>query len=212
PDRSAGDYFFPGVLQIGGLLTTGFVAFLFRQIYRHSIEGSIPENVRKLINRAERLKGAQVLQPFHLLETNHRFQSPMHIFSNDQIPSDAKEYGGPYTLKQCKNTTIVCDQRPETDQDTAGQKNQHVFPPARIPGIPPDHPERRSPRHKSIIQLRASERAPKVTVSPTRLFFGIRTKTVHDEYMKNLFYLMDKGSLVQELGTTPPVDWFALLR
>ena len=44
------------------------------------------------------------------------------------------------------------------------------------------------------------------------LVFGIRTKTVHDEYMKNLFYLMDKGSLVQEPGTTPPVDLFALLR
>ncbi|KAA8647949.1 hypothetical protein EYZ11_008690 [Aspergillus tanneri] len=44
------------------------------------------------------------------------------------------------------------------------------------------------------------------------LVFGIRTKTVHDEYMDKLFYLMDKWSLVQELGATPPVDSFGLLR
>ncbi|KAF3016326.1 hypothetical protein E8E15_004453 [Penicillium rubens] len=44
------------------------------------------------------------------------------------------------------------------------------------------------------------------------LVFGIRTKTVHDKYMKKLFYLMDKWSLVQELGATPPIDSFALLR
>jgi cytochrome P450 len=44
------------------------------------------------------------------------------------------------------------------------------------------------------------------------LVFGIRTKTVRDEYMNKLFALMDKWSLVQELGATPPVDSFALLR
>jgi hypothetical protein len=44
------------------------------------------------------------------------------------------------------------------------------------------------------------------------LVIGIRTKAVHDEYIKKLFYLMDKWSLVQEFGTTPPVASFALLR
>jgi len=42
--------------------------------------------------------------------------------------------------------------------------------------------------------------------------FGIRSKTVHDEYVEKLFHLMDKFSLVQELGATPPVDDFFLLR
>jgi cytochrome P450 len=42
--------------------------------------------------------------------------------------------------------------------------------------------------------------------------FGIRTKTVQDEYMIRLYALMDKWSLVQELGATPPVDSFAALR
>ncbi|KAB8078110.1 cytochrome P450 [Aspergillus leporis] len=44
------------------------------------------------------------------------------------------------------------------------------------------------------------------------LVFGIRTKTVQDEYMIRLYALMDKWSLVQELGATPPVDSFAALR
>ena len=42
--------------------------------------------------------------------------------------------------------------------------------------------------------------------------FGIRTTTVHDEYMERLFSLMDKWSLVQEVGNTPPVDSFTILR
>ncbi|KAI9680441.1 MAG: hypothetical protein M1822_007199 [Bathelium mastoideum] len=44
------------------------------------------------------------------------------------------------------------------------------------------------------------------------LVFGIRTWTAHDEYMNRLFSLMDKWSLVQEVGNTPPVDSFAILR
>lgn len=44
------------------------------------------------------------------------------------------------------------------------------------------------------------------------LVFGIRSKSVHDEYMKKLFHLLGKWSLVLELGATPPVDDFALLR
>ncbi|CAI7595623.1 unnamed protein product [Penicillium bialowiezense] len=44
------------------------------------------------------------------------------------------------------------------------------------------------------------------------LVFGIRSKTVHDEHMEKLFHLMEKWSLVQELGATPPVDDFWLLR
>lgn len=44
------------------------------------------------------------------------------------------------------------------------------------------------------------------------LVFGIRTKTVHDEYMSRLYDIMDKWSLVLEVGATPPVDSSAWLR
>ncbi|KAK0513963.1 hypothetical protein JMJ35_003685 [Cladonia borealis] len=44
------------------------------------------------------------------------------------------------------------------------------------------------------------------------LVFGIRTKTTDSDYMSRLFALMDKWSLVMELGATPPVDSFPLLK
>lgn len=44
------------------------------------------------------------------------------------------------------------------------------------------------------------------------LVFGIRTKTVDDEYMKRLYYLMNKWSLALETGATPPIDSFPLLK
>ncbi|KAL9035720.1 MAG: hypothetical protein Q9214_006454 [Letrouitia sp. 1 TL-2023] len=44
------------------------------------------------------------------------------------------------------------------------------------------------------------------------LVFGIRTKTVDSEYMSRLYSLMDKWSLVMELGATPPVDSFPPLK
>ena len=42
--------------------------------------------------------------------------------------------------------------------------------------------------------------------------YGIRTKTIDDEYMKRLYYLMDKWSLALETGATPPIDSFPLLQ
>ncbi|KAF2636135.1 cytochrome P450 oxidoreductase, partial [Massarina eburnea CBS 473.64] len=44
------------------------------------------------------------------------------------------------------------------------------------------------------------------------LVFGIRTKTVRDEYMTRLYEIMEKWSLVLEVGATPAVDSFVLLR
>lgn len=44
------------------------------------------------------------------------------------------------------------------------------------------------------------------------LVFGIRTKSIDDEYMKRLYYLMDKWSLALETGATPPIDSFPLLK
>ena len=42
--------------------------------------------------------------------------------------------------------------------------------------------------------------------------FGIRTKTVQDEYMKRLYALMEKWSVILELGATPAVDFLPALR
>ena len=44
------------------------------------------------------------------------------------------------------------------------------------------------------------------------LVFGIRTKSIDDEYMKRLYYLMEKWSLALETGATPPIDSFPLLK
>nr|AUZ97938.1 cytochrome P450 monooxygenase E [Aspergillus terreus] len=44
------------------------------------------------------------------------------------------------------------------------------------------------------------------------LVFGIRAKSVNDEYMTRLYSLMEKWSLVLETGATPPVDSWPLLQ
>ena len=61
--------------RFGGLLTTEFLepppgrCFLFRQTYRHTIEGPIPANLRELINSAERPRGP--LLHFHQFQTEY---------------------------------------------------------------------------------------------------------------------------------------------
>ena len=42
--------------------------------------------------------------------------------------------------------------------------------------------------------------------------YGIRTKTIDADHMTRLYALMEKWSLVMELGATPPVDSFPLLK
>lgn len=42
--------------------------------------------------------------------------------------------------------------------------------------------------------------------------FGIRTKSINSGYMKGLFSLMEEWSQILELGATPPVDSFPLLK
>ncbi|KAI1263582.1 cytochrome P450 oxidoreductase [Xylariaceae sp. FL1019] len=44
------------------------------------------------------------------------------------------------------------------------------------------------------------------------LVFGIRTKTIESDYMIRLFSLMNEWSEILELGATPPVDSFPLLK
>ena len=61
--------------RFGGLLTTEFLepppgrCFLFRQTYRHTVEGPIPENLRKLINSPDRPKGPP--PHFHQFQTEY---------------------------------------------------------------------------------------------------------------------------------------------
>lgn len=42
--------------------------------------------------------------------------------------------------------------------------------------------------------------------------FGIRTKSVESSYMNRLFSLMEEWSEILELGATPPVDSFPVLK
>ena len=61
------------IVKFGGILTTEFLepppgrCFLFRQTYRHNIEGPVPENLRGLIDSEARPKGP----PLHF----HQFQT-----------------------------------------------------------------------------------------------------------------------------------------
>ncbi|KAH6644194.1 hypothetical protein C7974DRAFT_16358 [Boeremia exigua] len=63
------------IVNFGGLLTTEFLepppgrCFLFRQTYRHNVEGPIPENLRKLIDSPHRPKGPP--PHFHQFQTEY---------------------------------------------------------------------------------------------------------------------------------------------
>ncbi|RAH64729.1 uncharacterized protein BO66DRAFT_463755 [Aspergillus aculeatinus CBS 121060] len=63
------------IVKFGGLLTTEFLepppgrCFLFRQTYRHNVEGPIPDNLRKLINSPDRPKGPP--PHFHQFQTEY---------------------------------------------------------------------------------------------------------------------------------------------
>ncbi|EAW11666.1 uncharacterized protein ACLA_093650 [Aspergillus clavatus NRRL 1] len=63
------------IVKFGGLLTTEFLepppgrCFLFRQTYRHTVEGPIPENLRKLINSPHKPKGPP--PHFHQFQTEY---------------------------------------------------------------------------------------------------------------------------------------------
>ncbi|KAJ4993961.1 hypothetical protein SVAN01_00438 [Stagonosporopsis vannaccii] len=63
------------IVNFGGLLTTEFLepppgrCFLFRQTYRHNVEGPIPENLKKLIDSPQRPKGPP--PHFHQFQTEY---------------------------------------------------------------------------------------------------------------------------------------------
>ncbi|KAH8195801.1 hypothetical protein TruAng_010044 [Truncatella angustata] len=44
------------------------------------------------------------------------------------------------------------------------------------------------------------------------LVFGVRTKTIHSDYLIRLFSLLNEWSEILEFGATPPVDSFPLLK
>ncbi|PYI31853.1 m-hydroxybenzyl alcohol hydroxylase [Aspergillus indologenus CBS 114.80] len=164
----------------------------------------------------------------------------------------ADEYGGIFSLKRFKNTTIVISDRKLIKELVDKKSNVYSHRPASLVSHLITHSDHllvmqygdtwrllRKTVHQYFMEPNCEKEHWKVQeaeakqmlydfltapqdhmLHPKRysnsitnsLVFGIRSKTVHDEYMERLFYLMEKWSLVQELGATPPVDDFWLLR
>ncbi|KAI9928669.1 hypothetical protein ASPWEDRAFT_36435 [Aspergillus wentii DTO 134E9] len=87
------------IVKFGGLLTTEFLepppgrCFLFRQTYRHNVEGPIPDNLRQLINSPNRPKGPP--PHFHQFQTEYfRVETGvMGINVDGQVKRVTKEDG-----------------------------------------------------------------------------------------------------------------------
>ena len=209
----------------------------------------------------------QVLRGFPYLEMNCKFPKLMHIFSmlhfptrfltyhstyQDRFMEWAKEYGGIFSLKRFKNTTIVISDRRLIKEIIDKKSHLYSHRPKSLVSHLITHSDHllvmqygdtwrmlRKIIHQYFMESNCEKDHCKVQeaeanqmehdfltmpkdhmLHPKRysnsitnsLVFGIRSKTVHDEYMEKLFYLMEKWSLVQELGATPPVDDFWLLR
>ncbi|KAJ5215367.1 m-hydroxybenzyl alcohol hydroxylase [Penicillium cinerascens] len=184
------------------------------------------------------------------------------IFGNElQIPKTdahfqfmkwAEQYGGIFSLRRFKNTTIVISDRKIIKELIDKKSNLYSHRPKSLVSHLITHSDHllvmqygdtwrmlRKMIHQYFMESNCEKEHWKVQeaeanqmlydfltmpedhmLHPKRysnsvtnsLVFGIRSKTVHDEYMEKLFYLMEKWSLVQELGATPPVDDFWLLR
>ncbi|XHF97147.1 hypothetical protein AWENTII_000749 [Aspergillus wentii] len=184
------------------------------------------------------------------------------IFGNElQIPKAhahfqfmkwAHEYGGIFSLKRFKNTTIVISDRKLIKELVDKKSNVYSHRPASLVSHLITHSDHLlvmqygdtwrmlrkivhqffmepncEKEHWKVQEAEASQMLYDFLTSPgdhmlhpkrysnsitNSLVFGIRSKTVRDEYMEKLFALMEKWSLVQELGATPPVDDFKLLR
>lgn len=164
----------------------------------------------------------------------------------------ANEYGGIFSLKRFRNTTIVISDRKLIKELVDKKSNLYSHRPQSLVShliTNSDHllvmqygdrwRRLRKIVHQFLMESRCEKDHWKVQeaeanqmihdfwtmpgdhmLHPKRyansitnsLIFGIRSKTVNDEYTKRLFYLMEKWSLTLELGATPPVDDFALLR
>lgn len=177
----------------------------------------------------------------------------MHLLTHHyRFGEWAKKYGGIFSLKRFKNTTIVITDRRIIKELVDKKSNVYSHRPQSLVShliTNSDHllvmqygdrwrqlrkavhqffMESKCERdHWKIQEAEASQMLYDFLETPENhmlhpkryansitnsLVFGIRSKSVRDEYMEKLFYLMEKWSLVLELGATPPVDDFALLQ
>jgi|SRR5690242_3422982 len=180
------------------------------------------------------------------------YQHPYGLTENLRFGEWAKQYGGIFSLKRFKNTTIVVTDRRMIKELVDRKSNVYSHRPQSLVShliTNSDHllvmqygdrwRQLRKTVHQYFMESKCEKDHWKVQeaeanqmlydfltmpedhmLHPKRysnsitnsLVFGIRSKSVHDEYMAKLFYLMEKWSLVLELGATPPVDDFAILR
>ncbi|KAF2999436.1 hypothetical protein E8E13_007651 [Curvularia kusanoi] len=164
----------------------------------------------------------------------------------------AKQYGGIFSLKRFKNTTIVITDRRLIKELLDKKSNVYSYRPQSLVShliTNSDHllvmqygdrwrqlrkavhqyfmESKCEKDHWRVQEAEASQMLHDFLTMPedhmlhpkrysnsitNSLVFGIRSKSVRDKYMEKLFYLMEKWSLVLELGATPPVDDFALLK
>ncbi|KAF2181442.1 m-hydroxybenzyl alcohol hydroxylase [Zopfia rhizophila CBS 207.26] len=169
-----------------------------------------------------------------------------------QLTKWAKKYGGIFSLKRFKNTTLVITDRRLIKTLLDKKSNIYSHRPASLVShliTQSDHllvmqygdtwrkvrklihqyfmESRCEKDHWKVQEAEAIQMVHDFLVAPANhmlhpkrysnsitnsLVFGIRTKTVYDDYMIRLYDLMDKWSLVLEVGATPPVDSFYFLR
>ncbi|KAG0160223.1 hypothetical protein PDIDSM_7750 [Penicillium digitatum] len=123
----------------------------------------------------------------------------------------AKEHGGGFTLKRYNNTTIVISDQKLIKTLLDKKSNLNLHRPASLVShliTQSDHLLPRCEReHWKVHEAEAKQMLHDYRTMPedhmlhpkwysnsitNSLVFGIRTRTVHDEYRKKLFYLMDK--------------------
>ncbi|KAF4303650.1 hypothetical protein GTA08_BOTSDO14230 [Botryosphaeria dothidea] len=146
----------------------------------------------------------------------------------------AKEYGSIYTLKRFTNTTFVISDptmikelldrrsslyshRPASFEWRKIRKMIHQYfmePICEKQHVRLQNAEAIQLMHDFLVSPQDHMEHPKrysngITNS---LVFGIRTKTHRSDYMVRLFSLMNEWSEILEIGATPPVDSFPLLK
>ncbi|KAF2205971.1 m-hydroxybenzyl alcohol hydroxylase [Delitschia confertaspora ATCC 74209] len=169
-----------------------------------------------------------------------------------QMTKWAKQYGGIFSLKRYRNTTIVITDWKLVKELLDKKSSLYSFrPPSTVADlITGGHhilmmqygktwqnirklvhqffmESRCEKEHFEVQEAEASQMLYDFLTDPGRhmlhpkrfsnsitmsLVYGIRTKSVDDEYMTRLYHLMEKWSIVLETGATPPVDSWTLLQ
>lgn len=92
------------IVIFGGLITTEFLepppgrCFMFRQTYRHDVEGPVPDNLRRLIDSPNRPKGPPL--HFHQFQTEYlQVESGIMGISVDGVVKKVTADDGEMTVK-----------------------------------------------------------------------------------------------------------------